>query len=162
LVFFLTFSLSATAANESGVVSVDSQLRAEPSADAQAVAEAPADTKLTILQRKGAWYEVKLESPASGQGWIRSFDVQQSANVGWLARFKRVIAGNTAVEGGAQSTIGIRGLGPGDVKKAAPNFQEMAKLQGFQSNGGKAKQYAAGASLKAQKVDYLSQSEKQH
>ena len=154
LLFIGLFSLGlVTAASQTAKLSVDSQLYSSSSQQSSVVATLKQGTELTIEQRKGGWYQVK---DASGQtGWVRSYDVQMDAGGNWFSRLKRVIAGGYSTESGGSATIGIRGLGPGDVKKATPNMAELGKLENYKVSLSQGKQYAASVPLTSKHVAYL-------
>ncbi len=146
------------AAAESAKMSVDSKLYASSSIQSSVVANLSQGTDVTIDQRQGGWYQV---SDSTGQqGWVRSYDVQTEANGNWFSRLKRVIAGGYSSESNSTATIGIRGLGPGEVKKAAPNLSELAKLENYKISLSQGKQYAASIPLKSQHIAYLKPIEK--
>lgn len=142
------------AAAQTATMSVDSKLYTSSNMQSAVVANLAQGSKVTIQQRKGAWYEIKDE--AGKTGWVRSYDVQLKSSGNWFSRLKRVIAGSSAQQSNSSATIGIRGLGPGDVKKAKPNLKELEKLDTFKQSLNSGKQYAASVPLKSNQVAYLS------
>lgn len=155
--FLLLAALGVTqiviAASSSAKMSVDSKLYSSSNLQSSVVANLKQGSDLTIVKRQGGWYQVKA---ASGQsGWVRSYDVQIDSGGNWFSRLKRVVAGGYSSQSNASATIGIRGLGPGDVKKAAPNPQEVTKLDSYKLTVNDGKQYAASVPLKANQVSYL-------
>ena len=143
----------ALIAAETATVSVDTKLYSSNSMQASVVAQLKQGAEVTIDQRKGGWYQI---SQASGKGgWVRSYDVQIASNASWFTRLKNVIAGGYSTQTNSSATIGIRGLGPGDVKKAAPNLGELAKLENHKASLTDGKMYAASVPLKANRVNYF-------
>ncbi len=143
----------AIAAAKTASVSVDSKLYSSANLQSSVVATLKQGSSITIDSRKGGWYQVKTESGESG--WVRSYDVQIKSNTSWFSRLKRVIAGSSSQQSNASATIGIRGLGPGDVKKAQPNPQELAKLDNFKQTLSDGKKYASSVPLRSNNVAYF-------
>jgi hypothetical protein len=149
------FGFTAMAEAEPGVVTVNSDIYIEPDRASTVMGNVPADAKVTILERKGTWYRIKQQSPANIQGWIW-FNVQPESNLSWLERFRRVLKGGYSTrESTAVATIGIRGLGPGDIRKATPDTNELNKLDRYQSDTSRARRMAGAAGLRSQPVAYL-------
>ncbi|MEJ2093996.1 MAG: SH3 domain-containing protein [Gammaproteobacteria bacterium] len=134
---------------------MNSDIYIEPDRASTVMGNVPADAKVTILERKGTWYRIKQQSPANIQGWIW-FNVQPESNLSWLERFRRVLKGGYSTrESTAVATIGIRGLGPGDIRKATPDTNELNKLDRYQSDTSRARRRAGEAGLRSQPVAYL-------
>lgn len=155
--FLLLLGLSfiTMAETEPGVVTVMSDVYSQPDRNTPAITTIPADAKVTILERKGTWYRIEQQSPANIQGWIW-FNVQPESNLSWLERFRRVLKGGYSTqESTAVATIGIRGLGPGDIRKATPDTNELGKLDRYQSDTSRARRMAGAAGLHSQPVTYL-------
>ena len=149
----LSFNTMAEA--EPGVVTVMSDVYSQPDRNTPAITTIPADAKVTILDRKGTWYRIEQQSPANIQGWIW-FNVQPESNLSWLERFRRVLKGGYSTqESTAVATIGIRGLGPGDIRKATPDTNELGKLDRYQSDTSRARRMAGLVGLRSQPVAYL-------
>ena len=149
------FSFTAMAEIEPGVVTVSSDIHIEPDRASTITGNVPADAKVSILERKGTWYRIKQQSPANVQGWIW-FNVQPESNLSWLERFRRVLKGGYSTrESTAVATIGIRGLGPGDIRKATPDTNELNKLDRYRSDTSRARRMAGAAGLRSQPVAYL-------
>jgi hypothetical protein len=149
------FGFTAMAEAEPGVVTVSSDIYIEPDRASTVTGNVPADAKVTILERKGTWYRIKQQSPTNVQGWIW-FNVQPESNLSWLERFRRVLKGGYSTrESTAVATIGIRGLGPGDIRKATPDPNELNKLDRYQSDASRARRMAGAAGLRSQPVAYL-------
>lgn len=144
---------SAFADPEKATVTVVSNLYTAANSQSTILNSIKAGTEVTIERRQGAWYRVHSDTfPQSG--WLRSFNVQINPNINWFNRFKRVLAGGYSTDSGATATIGIRGLGPGDVKKAAPNYQEVAVLDSYGVNLQQGMQYAATVPLYTNEIAY--------
>ncbi len=146
---------NSLAETEPGVVTVTSDLYSEPDRNLPAQTLVKADTRVTILEHSGVWYRVELDTPEKERGWIW-FNVQPVSNISWLERLRRVMRGGYSTqEPTSVATIGIRGLGPGDIKKANPDPQAMAAMDRYRSNPDKARRHAGSAGLRSQNIAYL-------
>lgn len=131
-------------------------LKAQAASDAQSVASLPVNTQVDLVQRVGAW--VQLRS-GSDLGWAKLFDV-------------RLAGAQTAPgKGGSNSlgqlldlasgqrdpsvTTGVRGLDADTLAHASPNPQEFAKLVSFQATKEQARAFAAVGRLSPREVALL-------
>jgi len=147
------FAASGTGTG-TGTLSVDTVLYSGPDQQSAVITALPNGSEVSIEQRQGSWYRVVTQSPAHS-GWVRSYDVQVNPDVNWLARLKRVIAGNDSAETTRMTTIGIRGLGPGDIRKARPDYRELGKLDEYRMGIEQGLQYAAAIPLMSNEVAWF-------
>ncbi|MGM0594369.1 MAG: SH3 domain-containing protein [Pseudomonadota bacterium] len=138
----------------------DTTLRAEPFSDAAEVTTLKARSKLTVLQRKGGWYQIRDGRQHSG--WLRMSRIRfgeagassdnGSSGVGQTMRF--LTTGRSGASGTTVAT-GIRGLDAADVANAAPDHQAVERLNRYRVDPSEAKLAAQRAGLHSRKVSYL-------
>jgi hypothetical protein len=117
------------------------ELHADSQSDAATLATVPENSSLDVLQRRGAWTQVKL---AGGQtGWVRMLNL----------RFEAASASGAA--GGGADTTGVRGLNEEDLNHAQANPAELQKMLKFTTDKSTAQAFAQRSKLNATKVPYL-------
>ena len=160
-----------------GVVQADSGSAAQtvvtanmndgPYSDANVVTSVPTNTSLTIIERQGGWYHVRL---ASGQdGWLPMTSLQlgsgsstasannsgsSSKSSGWTSWFSLFESGRSGASG-TTATTGVRGLNTGDIANAKPNPEAVTELDQWMAKPPDANQFANQLPLKPIKLDYL-------
>lgn len=156
--------LGMAQAQEEAMIKRATQLRAAPGDTSSALADLAASAKVTrTAQRQGAWVQVRAESGATG--WIHMFDIGTPARDNAAASALRAVAnplggvGSTAV---STSTVGIRGLGEGNVSQSvgasgrgAPQSQGMGQADRMRVTANEARAFAAAAALQPRRVDAL-------
>ena len=93
------------AAQSAAVLRADT-LRAEPFADAKAVAEVPAGGKLQLLERKGTWANAEYQGR---RGWLRALNIKSDSAA--PVRSEGVLAlqtGRAAQGGGVAVPLAVR------------------------------------------------------
>ncbi|WP_462386498.1 M48 family metalloprotease [Acidovorax sp. Q11] len=140
------------------------QLRSAPGDTSSALADLAASAKVTrTAQRQGAWVQVRAESGA--EGWIHMFDIGSPARDNAAAGALRAVSnplggvGSTAV---STSTVGIRGLGEGNVSQSvgasgrgATHSQGMGQADRLRVTANEARAFATAAALQPRRVDAL-------
>lgn len=63
-------ALTGSAAPHRTVAAELANVRSGPSTDSEVVARLPRDTDVTVLERRGAWIRVPVESARAGEGWL--------------------------------------------------------------------------------------------
>jgi hypothetical protein len=148
---------SSAAATEYGQTVSATDLKAQPSADAAALATLPQNTRVELLKRQGAWYEVKAANVAE-LGWLRMLNVRGEggaksggggSGLAALSSMARTGSSGTAV------ATGVRGLSETDLSNARPDPAELRELEGFAADPQQAREFAAQVPLQAQSVQYL-------
>lgn len=156
--------LGMAQAQEEAMIKRATQLRAAPGDTSSALAELAASAKVTrTAQRQGAWVQVRAESGATG--WIHMFDIGTPARDNAAASAMRAVGnplggvGSTAV---STSTVGIRGLGEGNVSQSvgasgrgAPQSQGMGQADRMRVTANEARTFAAATALQPRRVDAL-------
>ena len=145
---------------------VTANLNDGPYSDANTLQSVPANTGVTILERQGGWYHVRL---AGGQdGWLPMTSLTlgsgggssstTSANAnnssGWKSWFSLFESGRSGASG-TTATTGVRGLNTGDIANAVPNPAAVTELEQWAQKPQDATDFAQKLPLKAVKVDYL-------
>ncbi len=140
-------------AGEAGTALKADTLRAEPFADAKSVGSLAKNDAVDIVNKKGAWLQVKSKKST---GWVRLLSVKrgvatQTNQIGGIAS----VASGRAGTGKVVSTTGIRGLSAEELKAAQFNESEMKKLEGYEQSPNDGKQFASAGGLNAASIAYL-------
>jgi len=135
------------------------ELKATPASDAKTIVTLPAQSGVDLVQRQGAWVQLK-----SGQstGWAKLFDIRlgtgsaptAASNPGGansLAQTLNLASGNR----GASVTTGVRGLDADMLSRAVPNAQEFATLVGYSATKEQSQSFARAGKLEARTVEFL-------
>ncbi|MEN8169872.1 MAG: SH3 domain-containing protein [Pseudomonadota bacterium] len=151
---------AALAAEQLATVLQQTTLRAEPFSDAAQILTLKARQQVTVLQRKGGWYQVRS---AGQSGWLRMSRVRfgsgattQNSSSGLGQALSFLTTGRSGSSGVTVAT-GIRGLDSADVANAKPDHQALKRLKQFQANPDQARQFARNAQLKSQPVGYFAE-----
>lgn len=157
----LVLMVSATAAHAQDTLTTNraTDVRAQPDDSAPSLQSLAAQSRVQLLERKGAWSRIKTESQT---GWVRMMHLRGGVTIeetpqptksgGFLTGFNRLLGGSQPTNQRAQSaTLGVRGLSPEDLQTAAPNPQQLAALKSFAANKPEAERFAKEVPLN--KVD---------
>ena len=131
----LAMLLGAGAAQAESAVTVrPAEMQADAQSDARTLATVPANARVEILNRKGAWCEVRT---ANGQrGWVRSGILKpEAASQGAAAAGaldKLLTSGRTANT--ATVTTGVRGLPREDQEDGPADADELQRAREFESD----------------------------
>ncbi|MEI6737373.1 MAG: SH3 domain-containing protein [Pseudomonadota bacterium] len=146
----------------SGVIAADAQeiqttnratdVRAQPDESAPLLQALSAQTKVQLIERKGAWSRVKTDSHT---GWVRMMHLRggvileeqpqagAKSGGGFMSGFNKFLGGNQQSNQRAQSaTLGVRGLSPDELQTATPNPQQLAAMKSFSANKPDAERFA--------------------
>lgn len=128
-------------------------MRAEPFADAKTVGNFNKGESVDILNKKGAWLQVKTKKST---GWVRILSVKRgSASGSTSAKGVLDVASGRAGTGQVVSTTGIRGLSAEELKAAKFNEEEMKKMESHTLTPNDGQQFANAGGLNAVKMAYL-------
>jgi hypothetical protein len=132
-------------------------IRAEPYTDANKTGDMTRGEKLEILDKKGAWLNIKTTKVS---GWVRLLSVKRGTSSGG-SEVKGLLdlASGRAGTGKIVATTGVRGLSEEDLKKAIYNETEVKKLESYTQTSDQGWQFANGGGLKAVKFEYLPESQ---
>jgi len=143
------------AAAAPGTIVKTTGVYAKPFLDAPVLTNLKEKTPVDILGADGAWTQIRT---ADGQtGWVRLLNVRAKAGSGGSAIKGLLTAGNVARTGstGSTATTGAKGISKEELARAQPNYDETRRLEGFRASADDGRQYAAGARLRAQRVEPL-------
>ena len=133
-------------------------LRAGPYSDARALTTLKARQRVTVVQRKGGWYQVRSGSQS---GWLRMSHLRLGAasstqpDGSGLSQTLRFLSTGRSGASGVTVATGIRGLDAADVANARPNHQAVNRVARYQVNAKQAQKFANNAHLKTQPLGYL-------
>ncbi len=149
----LAYAGAAFAAS-SGVIADRVPLRDAPNSDAATIANLEAQTRVVILQRKGAWLQVEI---GSQRGWVRLLSVRTAvSDTAGDSGLGKVFAVATGQSTGSSVTTGVRGLDKESIRNAAPNPAELSKLDAWVVTAVDAGTFAQTApALRAQTMTYV-------
>jgi hypothetical protein len=94
------------------------QLRQDPSATSQKIADVAAKKSVKVLEKKGFWVKIEAEGKS---GWIKLSDIELpsiSNNIDPLSTGRKA-------NGNIVNTAGVRGLSPEELKGAKPNTEAL-------------------------------------
>jgi len=154
VLILVTVSSSLFAAEKAGVISRDAHLYTKPFKDAETVAELTATTAITILNRKGGWYEIKT---ADKQGWVRltrvrlnrknSANQESDSGIGELLSSLATGRGKSSQD---TTATAIKGLSEEELRNAEPDMDALNALDNFAVSSD-----ASGESgLQTRQIDY--------
>jgi hypothetical protein len=159
----MLIALGVHAASQSSAQTIiETSLNNAPYSDSATIASLPVSTNVSIIERQGGWYHVRL---ASGQdGWLRMTSIRMNSGsssssgsswgFGWLSSlFESGRSGAT----GVTATTGVRGLNTGDIANAKPDPQAANEITAWSATPQQARQFAQQLDLKAEQVPYLPQ-----
>jgi uncharacterized protein YraI len=161
-VVVLTFALLTAAASatavESGQLRQSANLMSAPYTDASVVVQLPANTRVQIVERRGAWLRV---SGGTKSGWVRLHQVRlgeggdtKTSGEGGRMLWSLKETGRSGATG-IVATTGIRGMSAEELKNAKPDPQGVKQMENFRATSDAARSYAQAAGLKEQKVPFL-------
>ncbi len=159
----LLVALAVHAASQSSAQTIlATPLNSAPYSDASAVTQLPAGTNITILERQGGWYHVRLST--GQEGWLQMTSIRLNNTssgssgsgsgwgFGWLTSlFESGRSGAT----GVTATTGVRGLNSGDIANAKPDPQATKEISAWSATPQQARQFAQQLNLKPEQVPYL-------
>lgn len=152
------FAPAIEAAEQLATTLQQTELRSEPYTDAGVVAPLQAKQSVTVLQRKGGWYQVRT---ARHSGWLRMSHIRfgdgtaAKRDGGGLAQTLRFLSTGRSGASGVTVATGIRGLDAADVANASPDHQAAGKLQRYTVSAAAVKEHARSANLKSQPLGYI-------
>jgi uncharacterized protein YgiM (DUF1202 family) len=166
LILALLMTLAVHAASQSTAQTVlQTALNSAPYSDAAAITTLPVGTNITIIERQGGWYHVRLNT---GQdGWLQMTSIRMnnassgggngsgsSWGFGWLSSlFESGRSGAT----GVTATTGVRGLNTGDIANAKPDPEAAKEITAWSATVQQARQFAQQLDLKPEHIPYLPQ-----
>jgi len=140
-------------AGDAGTALKIDTIRAEPYADAKTVGNLNKNESVDILNKKGAWLQIKTKKTA---GWVRILSIKRGgASSNNNAKGLLDVTSGRAGTGQVVSATGIRGLSAEDLKAAKFNEEEMKKLESHTLTPNDGQLFANAGGLNAIKMAYL-------
>lgn len=132
-------------AAEPGTLSKAEVLRAKPFTDAVALSNLAAGSKVAIITRSGAWYQVKAGSKT---GWVRMLSVRRSvaASGSSVAGLAKVASGRSGT-GKVSTTTGVRGLDEQELDTASFNAAQIQQSERYRVSAKEAAVFARAGKL---------------
>ena len=132
-------------------------LKAQAASDAKTVASLPANTTVDLVDRQGAWVQLRSGNDV---GWGKLFDVRLAgANTGPAkgggANSMGQVLGLASGQRGASVTTGVRGLDEDMLRRAAPNAAEFDRLVSYASTKEQVDAFIKAGNLQTRSVDWL-------
>lgn len=149
--------LSTAAWAENATLTRASDLKAKPFTDAATITSLPEQSRVTVVGSDGGWTQVRTSNGQSG--WVRLLNVRpdkQGDSGAGIAKSLGTL-GNVARTGstGNTATTGAKGISKDDLAQAAPNFQEVKRMDQYRASSKEAERYAKDNRLKPQEMSYL-------
>lgn len=160
ILLLLALLLSPPAMAGQATVLRDSELRAEPYADAAVVTTLRANSRLDVMKRQGGWYQVR--DGQQRHGWLRmsavrlgAIDTSKSVDGKGIGQTLQLLQTGRSGSSGTTVATGIRGLDADDVSQAKPDHQALEQLAHYQVTPKTARSFATKAQLHTQPIGYL-------
>lgn len=136
----------------------NTNLMSEPYSDASKVSRLKAKQQVTVITRKGGWYQV---NHGNNSGWLRMSHIRfgdgktsKGEGKGLMQTIRFLSTGRSGADGVTVAT-GIRGLDAADVANASPDHSSVKRMERFKSGPKNAKKFAKAAGLKSQPLGYI-------
>ncbi len=136
----------------------ETELRGDPAGNAVSVATLPAESEITVFERKGGWYRVEAEA---GAGWLRLASLrfpstlQRESDSGVDLLLNSMRTGTYAGGASSGTTTGVRGLDGSDIDSASPSESQIEKLEAQASSADAGRTFAAATSLEPVSIAFL-------
>ena len=154
LVLALAAAVAAGAAMaESGTVLKATELRSEPQASADVVAELAVQQQVEITARQGAW--AGLRTDAGVEGWARILNLRTGAGQGSAGGGDSLAAVFRSGSRGSSVATAVKGLSAEQLMSASANHADVALLEQYAVSGSDANGFAAEVPLATHQVAYL-------
>lgn len=159
----LASALYANEPTDEAVLRIDSNLYETARTDAKVTASLKSGTKVKIIERKHAWYQVKY-GPIL-QGWLPLQNLQLKVGKGFTAYIDHLPKPAKVVEsdddGSDAPVTGIRALSSQNLNNIEPDFEAVKALERFAVDKDQASDFASELGLKARKLEYLVKAEEE-
>jgi len=125
------------------------KLKSAPSIKSESIKVLKPDTSVTIIKRKGGWYQV--ETSPQLQGWLKMLWLRYNVNTAPKSSFSLITQGTT----GTTVATGVRGLSEDELEKGQGDANAINEIDKFVVSAKQAKQFAQSAGLEQQVIPYL-------
>ncbi len=129
------------------------ELKEGPDFSSDVVTTLKKNALVSLLIRKGGWYQVKTSK--GEKAWLTMLSVRFTP----MKKNRQKSSANTFVSlrqghSNVTATTGVRGIGESDIKKAKPDFEGLKRGEKFAVSYKTAQVFAEEVSLKAQTINY--------
>ncbi|MFZ6658132.1 SH3 domain-containing protein [Undibacterium sp. TJN19] len=158
LIFCLLLS-SGIACAESASTSRSTELRTQAGSDAPTLTMLSNQTRVEVLQRSGAWVQVKTSTGQTGWVHMSSLRLDATASNTATPSSGGNLLGSLTSSGRTSNTgtvgAGVKGLDKEDLRRASPNYAEYQKMQRNSVDKNNAQTFAQRSNLATKNVAYL-------
>lgn len=134
---------AAGAANLTAVVHKDSVTAfKKPDFDAPPVATLTRGDSVQVADQDGLWYRLALEGGVSGYVRVNEIRIASSATTAEADDAMHVLLSGKSSRGRVSETAGVRGLGESELRGAAFDGDELAKMESYRASPRAAAAYA--------------------
>lgn len=141
----------------------DTQLHSAPYSDASVITTVKAKSRITILERRGGWYQVR--DSRRHTGWLRMSNIRfgeggtSTGDGSGLNQTLRFLSSGRSGASGVTVATGIRGLSSADVAHATPDHNAVKRLDRFSVSAAAAQSFALNANLRSKQIRYIKEPE---
>jgi hypothetical protein len=162
-ILMLVASPAMAGAPENALVIRAGDLMAQPFLDASKVAPVAANQPVVILQRRGGWVNVQVGGKT---GWLRALNLRLAPGTAAAGRASGSSLSRSASifrtgSSGQTVTTGVKGLDDEQIRNAAVDPLQLAKLATLAVPESAARGTATRKALVEAKVDYLKPGKRQ-
>lgn len=158
LLLLLPLVVVLPALAQPATVVLDTELKAEPYADAGTVMALKTKQRVELGVRQGGWYPAKSSDGRSG--WLRLTSVLLDSSAGagdsGLTSARQLLQSGRSGSSGVTAATGVRGLDSADVVNAQPNPGAVSRLDRLAVSSDESRRFAAAEKLSARGIGYLS------
>ena len=153
----LIVPFASAQAAENGLIIRAGDLMAEPFIDAAKTSPVAASAPVTLLERRGGWVRVET---GGATGWVRMLNVRLEAGAATLAAAPATGRANPLSllrtgSSGQTVTMGIKGLGEEDIRRASANYAQLDQLGSFAVAPEASRAHAQANQLRESSVAHL-------
>jgi len=141
---------SGAVSGDAARVTRDTELHADFQSDSATIGELPADMHVEVLQRHGAWSQVKAQGKT---GWVRMMALDMNAG-GGSGGTMNLASASGRKSGAGTETNAVRGLGAA-IEGASPNADAFGKMQSLAVPASQGQSFAQKAGARQNQVAYL-------
>lgn len=129
----------------------DTELHADFQSDSATLAELPADMHVEVLQRHGAWSQVKAQGKT---GWVRMTMLDMNVGGGGSGGTLNLASATGRKSGSVTETNAVRGFGDA-IQNASPNPEALSRMQAQAVSPAQGQSFAKKAGARQSQVAYL-------
>jgi hypothetical protein len=142
----------AALAPDRAVTRLDTDMKNAPFLDAETVRQIPQQTEVSLLLRKGGWYQVELADQL--RGWVRMTSLRLRPAASAATPADDIVTGRAGSRDIVASTA-IRGIDESDLESATPDMPAVERLSDYSVSAAEAEAHALTIPLTAQHVAYM-------